>query len=128
MSTSPWLPVTAHGSPTGAKVSGTVTRLRQLEAAHHRAPCTAASLWPVGFGNGPGGCWPVFWHSRTASSATVLVGGWSSGGRLAAASQLTPMIGTATRAHGTVSEQPRDALMSAVNTSNLALPVPSRAV
>ena len=39
-----------------------------------------------------------------------------------------PMIGTATRAHGTVCEHPSDWFWVDVNTSKSALPVPFRPV
>ena len=47
---------------------------------------------------------------------------------MAEASQLMPMIGTATSAHETVCEQPSDAFSAEVQTSKPALPLPSRPV
>ena len=65
----------------------------------------------------------------SVGSLNVEVGARSSTGRpRAATSQLMPMMGTATSAQATVSEQPRDAFWSEVWTTNLELPLPSRAV
>src|SRR5437588_238793 len=128
MSTPPLLLVMLHGSPTGAKESGTVIRFRQFDAAHHSCPLTAWLATGVPPATEPGAFRPDA-SQAAAACATVSVGGRSSTGRpRAAGSQLRPTMGTATRAQAIVSEQPSDALSSEVNTLNLALPVPSGAV
>ena len=86
--------------------------------------------------------WPDLVQSVSAAAATSMggdvgsvgslnvdVGARSSTGRPSAAtSQLMPMMGMATSAQATVSEQPSDAFWSEVWTTNLELPVPSRPV
>src|SRR5207302_10836223 len=61
----PFLPVVAQASPTGAKLSGTVMRFRQLDAAHQKTPLTASSP-PLPFV--PGRRWPDLVQSAPASA------------------------------------------------------------
>src|SRR5262245_1906345 len=93
--------------PSGANDSGTVIRLRQFDALHHRRPATATSSLPCGMTRWPGWKLPVPLHRLDASSASGPGLGTSSAGKpTAATSQLMPMIGTATSEHGTLLEQP----------------------
>src|SRR5215831_13223661 len=132
MSSGGRLSSTSQAFGAGAKVSGTVMRLFQFDADHHSAPTTAVSPKALSTSeeNGsPGAYRPVFSHWPTSAVASSPgAGSWSGGSWVPEASQLTPMIGITTSAHGTVWEQPSDAFCCAVQTTKLARPVPSVAV
>src|SRR2546430_1910980 len=123
---------TSHRFGGGANVRGTVIRLAQFEALHHSLPSTAESplMSPAG-ASSPGAYCPVAVQSFVAWSASGPAAGMSAGSTPAAlpdTSQPIPMIGTITSTHGTASEQPSDAFCLSVQSTNLALPVPSSPV
>src|SRR5215471_4562517 len=113
MSSGGRLSSTSQAFGAGAKVSGTVMRLFQFDGDHHSAPTTAVSPKDLSTSveNGsPGAYRPVFSQLPTAPVAwSPGAGSWSAGSWVPEASQLIPMIGMTTSAHGTVSEQPSEA-------------------
>src|SRR5690348_4254531 len=104
-------PVRLQLAAVFANVSGTLIRLRQLEALHQSRPLTASleigsevDFWSL-FG-APATYAPVLSHSLRSASAS-LAGGWSAAGSEAAAtSQLMPMTGMISREQATAAEQP----------------------
>ena len=111
-----------HELCVGAKLSGTVMRLRQFDGLHHRPPLT------VRLYGKSGGLPSASDPAGTAPPASQLARSLADGAGDTSASQLMPMIGTATSEQGTLAEHPSVAFSVASNMSNSVLPVPSRPV
>jgi hypothetical protein len=116
---------TSHTLLSGAKCSGTTTRLRQLDADHQSEPLTARSETTDWDATSPGLNCPEAVHSSSAFVASSPGAGRSFADMCSpSSSQLIPLIGMTTSEHATCWLQPSEAFCSAVQTSNEARPRP----
>src|ERR1700739_4996080 len=95
------LETTSQTLLSGAKLSGTTMRLRQLDADHHKAPVTATSGTTDWLARAPGLYCPVAVHRLSALLRSAPVGRSAAGTCVAPSSQLMPMMGIATNEQAT---------------------------